>query len=448
MKFLIESRREPTVFGLVSVGLLTMLSPLLAASDSEALERYVGRPDHHYNWKQTETRKEKWGVLTRIELVSQHWRDQFWSHHLVIVRPHEVRHADIAFVFVTGDGDGRDQLEILKTLAERSGALAAVITKVPNQPLYGGRKEDALIAHTFDQYLKSGDDTWPLLFPMVKSVVRAMDTMQAVAQTNFQQKLTRFVVGGASKRGWTTWLTSAADPRVVAIAPMVIDMLNMKVQLEWSEKVYGKQSEQIHDYTELNLHQKMDQPNMRRLRSWVDPYAYRERYRIPKLLLLGTNDPYWTVDALRHYWDDLLDPKLIFQTPNAGHDLAGGKEATETLSAYYQMIAEGAPLPKMTWKFSNPGPQTARLVMSLDQKPQGARLWTAVSADRDFRDDKWSSRELTVNPATHEAEATLETPAQGYRAYLGEFLLRTASGINYRLSTEARVTPDGVREAK
>ena len=61
---------------------------------------------------------------------------------------------------------------------------------------------------------------------MTKAAVRAMDTA-----TEFLAKegvrLEKFVVSGASKRGWTTWTTGVVDKRVVAIAPLVIDMLNL-----------------------------------------------------------------------------------------------------------------------------------------------------------------------------------------------------------------------------
>ena len=333
---------------------------------------------------------------------------------------------------------------MLQVLAERAGAVAAVITRVPNQPLYDGRKEDALIAYTFDQFLQSGDESWPLLFPMVKSAVRGLDTIQAVAQKNFLQKIERFVVSGASKRGWTTWLTGASDPRVAAIAPMVIDMLNMKVQTDWAKKVYGKQSEQIRDYEEHNLVDRMDDPRMIQLRSFVDPYSYRNRYTMPKLLLLGTNDPYWTVDSLRHYWNDLPGPKLIFQTPNAGHDLAGGAQATQTLAAFFEMVADGKPLPTMDWKIadhSNPG---STIDAGVDGPVKSFRLWTADSATRDFRKERWSSQELAPAKDGKKISATVEKPAMGYRAFLIEAELVSPSGHPYKLSTEARVTPDNI----
>jgi len=269
------------------------------AARADALEDYVAKPDTNYTWKQLSRTNDADCSITHLALVSQEWREGAWRHHMQVVRPDKARNPGIAFLFITGDGDGRKNVELLKTLAQRAGAIAAVVTKIPNQPLYEGRKEDALIAYTFDQYRKSGDETWPLLFPMVKSAARAMDAVQAFAQQEYQQKIEKFVVGGASKRGWTTWLTGAVDPRVTAIAPMVIDMLNMKAQTDWAEKVYGRQSEQIRDYTDLHLVEKVDDPVMVKLRGWVDPYSYRQRYNMPKLLLLGTNDPYCTVDSLR-----------------------------------------------------------------------------------------------------------------------------------------------------
>ncbi|MCI0744623.1 MAG: PhoPQ-activated pathogenicity-related family protein, partial [Verrucomicrobia subdivision 3 bacterium] len=345
-----------------------------------------------------------------------------------------------AFLFITGDGSGTRQIPILKAVAERAGCMAAVVTKVPNQPLYDGRKEDALIAYTFDQYLKTKDETWPLNFPMVKSAVKAMDAVQEYARKEHNEQVKGFVVGGASKRGWTTWLSAAVDPRIKGMSPMVIDMLNMKVQTDWAEKVYGKQSEQIHDYVDLGLVKKLDDPDMKRLREWVDPYSYRARYNVPKLLLLGTNDPYWTVDSLRHYWHDLPGPKLVYQTPNAGHDLGGGKEATQTLAAFVQMIADKQPLPKVEWEVSGDGAVT--LSMKVDQKAREMRVWTADSQDRDFRPDKWTARELGIQAGSSKAEAKIDAPANGYRAFVGEVVLTSPTGHDYKLSTEARVTPD------
>ena len=62
---------------------------------------------------------------------------------------------------------------------------------------------------------------------------------------------------------------------------MAIDMLNMKAQIDWTEKMYGRESPQIRDYTDLNLHRKLDDPPMQSLRAAVDPYSYRGAIRCP-----------------------------------------------------------------------------------------------------------------------------------------------------------------------
>src|SRR5438093_4658446 len=108
-------------------------------------------------------------------------------------------------------------------LARKTRAPVAFLYHIPNQPLLDGKKEDALIAETFVRYLKTKDGAWPLLFPMVKSLVRAMDALQDFCKKELGLEIRRFIVSGASKRGWTTWLTGAVDPRVEAIVPVVID---------------------------------------------------------------------------------------------------------------------------------------------------------------------------------------------------------------------------------
>lgn len=426
-----------TIFGL---GLLTIAGVLQAG----ALQTYVNQPDNGYSWEQIEQERTERFTITHLKLISQTWREHEWMHHLKVVRSRQLRNPHIAFLFITGNGEGTRHLEMLKLLAERAGAVATVVTNIPNQPLYDGRREDALIAYTLDQYLKTGDETWPLLFPMVKSAVRAMDAVQEFLHEHYGQRIDGFVVSGASKRGWTTWLTAAADSRLKGIAPMVIDMLNIRAQTDWAQKVYGRQSEKIHDYVDLGLIKKDESEELKTLRGWIDPYSYRQRYTMPKLLLLGTNDPYWTVDSLRHYWNDLPPPKLVFQTPNAGHDLAGGKEAIQSLAAFYQMIADGGELPNMHWQFKDTGHGKAKLVVKISQPARNIRLWTADSVDRDFRNNKWSSRELDIKPGSAQVSAEVAMSQEGYRAYLVEALLTSPTGETYKLSTEARVIPDNI----
>jgi len=103
--------------------------------------------------------------------------------------------------------------------------------RLPQQTTDGiSRSEDAIIAYTWWHFLTQNISApyWLLRMPMTKASVKAMDAIQALtSKMNHIPTITNFVVAGASKRGWTTWTTAVVDPRVSAIVPIVIPILNM-----------------------------------------------------------------------------------------------------------------------------------------------------------------------------------------------------------------------------
>ncbi|MGE2697416.1 PhoPQ-activated protein PqaA family protein [Escherichia coli] len=73
--------------------------------------------------------------------------------------------------------------------------------------------------------------------PMAASVSQAF---RLAKKELAQQKITKFIVAGASKRGWAAWLTALSDPDVDAVVPFVMDLLDTKKSLEHIYQSYGK----------------------------------------------------------------------------------------------------------------------------------------------------------------------------------------------------------------
>lgn len=402
-----------------------------------ALFEYVRREEDVFAWTVESREKMEKGTVYRLNLTSQTWQNIVWKHALTICEPNQMRHPRHMLLFVTGGRNGgkpnKGDLETGLALAALCGARVATIHQVPNQPLFDNRKEDDLITETWLRYLKTGDETWPLLFPMVKSAVKSMDAIEELAREEWHTEIDGFVITGASKRGWTSWLTPVVDKRVIATAPIVIDVLNFRPQMKHQMDTWGKYSEQIIDYSSKGLIVEGEEnAREKQLRRMMDPYTYRKQLSLPKLLVNGTNDPYWVVDAMKLYWDDLSGPKYVLQVPNAGHGLDGGKEmALSTIAAFFQHQAGKTPLPKLTWKNDITG-EDISFRLNTSQKPLAARLWSAQSDDKDFRDSKWESRPLQVDADTF--IASVKKPTSGHVAHYGELQFQI-NGVPYSLCT-------------
>src|SRR5438067_4581493 len=264
-------RRLLPVLGLVLFGAGALLSvpvrsaaltPQAAAvsparASETALDRYVAKPDPAFAWGVSKTLPAEGATATLIDLTSQRWLTEadveqpVWKHWLVVVMPEKVT-SDIGMLFITGGRNDRNPpatpTRWLADIARDTGTVVAELRMVPNQPVvfkddptHKPRIEDDFIAYTWKHFLLTGDDRWPARLPMTKSAVRAMDAVTAFAASaaGGGNKVSRFVVSGASKRGWTTWTTAAVDTRVIAIAPAVIDLLNVEPSFIHPFRAYG-----------------------------------------------------------------------------------------------------------------------------------------------------------------------------------------------------------------
>lgn len=415
-----------------------------------ALQAYLNNSDKSFKWEVQDKMKTEGATLFRILFTSQQWRGMDWNHEMTVMVPDNLKYND-ALLFITGGSvkEGKPNThkwtENLTTsltgVARTNKAIIAILWQVPNQPLYGDLTEDALISHTLHNYLKDGDFTWPLLFPMTKSAVRAMDVVQKFAKQEVKHKISHFVVSGASKRGWTTWLTGANDKRVKAIGPMVIDVLNMPVNVDYQKEVWGDYSIEIQDYVNLGIAQQLGTKGGNDLTKMIDPYSYRKTLTMPKMIFMGTNDPYWPVDAVKNYIDSIPGENRICYTPNAGHDMGDKKKAFTTLSAFLGTTVTNGKYPVCNYSISEEKGIITLKVKSTPELLVDATLWSSDSKDQDFRDEKWTNTSL--NPA-NKAEITVEIkkPDSGFKAFYVDLKYKAPFGDDYTQSTRMFVTTD------
>ena len=394
---------------------------------SGELEAYVTQRDESFRWREIRSGRIGKVEYTEFLLTSQTWRGIEWKHQFYLLRPSGMK-ADVrsALLFVHG-GRWKPEYETetraaklpreapyFARLTEAIGAPVGILRQVPFQPIFE-RREDALIAYTLDQYLRTGEPDWPVLLPMVKSAVRAMDAMQTIARERWNIALTQFTVAGASKRGWTSWLTAAVDPRVMAAAPMVIDVLNMRAQMDLQRATWGELSDEIRDYASLDLPSRLGSERGAELLSMVDPFSYRAGLTQPKLIMLSTNDRYWPLDALKLYWSELPEPKNVIYVPNQGHGLRDAARVIGALSAVHRYAASNKTLPRTRWSFASTD-DALEIRVDADRPVARVLIWSAESATKDFREARWTSRRCRKRNEGH-----LCTVARGKMQYTAVF---------------------------
>lgn len=430
---------------------------VFAAGKETALDRYVKAPDSNYKYKLEKTLPGGGANGYVLDMTSQQYLTAaevdrpLWQHWVTITKPDTVSTSIALLIIGGGSNPSRppERLDpVLTEIARTTQAVVVELRQVPNEPVtFAGetrkRTEDGIIAYTWDKYLRTGDEKWPLRLPMTKAAVRAMDaaTDFLASEAGGKVKIDRFVVTGGSKRGWTTWTTAAVDKRVVAIAPMVIDLLNIRPSFEHHYRVYGFWAPAVGDYVKEGIMDWNNTVQYQKLMEIEEPFSYVDRLTMPKLIVNSSGDQFFVPDSSQFYFKQLKGEKHLRYVPNTDHGVTRNSDAIQTLAAFLESIVKGTKRPEFSWKVKNDG----AIEVSTKETPAAVKLWQATNPDaRDFRLEK-------IGPAYKATElkesrkgkyvARVAKPEKGYTAYFVELTYPSGGKYPFKFTTDVRVSP-------
>jgi PhoPQ-activated pathogenicity-related protein len=429
--------------------------------EKTALDAYLAKPDPAYKWTLVSTHPGDGFTTYVLELTSQTWRTSaevdrpVWTHWMTIVKPAEVK-SDKGLLFIW-QGDNTDPAPTKAQdrsvrIAKETGSVVAEVGMVPNQPLHftdspdRARYEDDIIAYTRVKHFTTKDDEWLVRLAMVKSGIRAMDATQEFmkSEAGGGVAVNQFVVAGASKRGWTTWLVGATDERVIGIMPMVIDALNSEEITRHHFEVLGFFAPSLGDYVAHGLFpHKIGTPEYQAVLGIEDPYNYRNRARltIPKFIVNASGDQFFLPDNSQFYYGALQEEKRLRYVENSKHNLAE-TDAQDSMLAWYQSVITGGKRPEYSWTKAADGTLT---VTSAD-KPKEVKLWQAHNPKtRDFRVEHLG-KAYTSSVLQPQADGTyvarVDKPAQGYTAFFVELTYESGFSVPFKFTTDVSIVPD------
>lgn len=373
-------------------------------------------------------------TLYQYRMTSQTWvpeqvvEPRRWEHRVEVFVPDNALSQTALMVVNNGVRFGDAQQtpdyasEALSEVAVQTRTVVATISDVPNQyvtfsdaPL--PKLEDDAVGHTWAHALRSeaAAPELPLHVPMAAAASRAMDL---VAEAFPERRIERFIITGASKRGWSAWLTAMADDRVVAIVPSVIDVADTSSMLVGLRKrLGGAWPVALWPYQAAGVLQQLGSPAFERLMNLMDPMQYLNepgaRLEIPKYLVSASGDDFFAPDHATDYLRRLPGQTSLRVLPNSGH---GGVRAhvTSTLVPMVRRIQVSQPLPRV---HMTPVDVTGSVQVQLTEMPVAVKVWTAENrTDRDFRHAcgvRYTPQ--TITPSEH-LSFDWAPPTQGWRA--------------------------------
>lgn len=386
--------------------------------------------------------------VNMYKLNSQSWSPaglvapQKWTHDVNIYIPRDVK-GTTALLAIDMTPD------VMIDIAQSTGTIVVSLDNIPAIGLvYQNDKtpriEDDSIGRSFELFMQDPEQRQelPLHVPMAAAISQTI----RLAQKELKPwHVNKFIVSGASKRGWASWLAGVSDPSVVAIVPFVADILNTKDVIKHMYQTYGGNWPiAFKPYYDHHVDTDIEKPAFDKLMKIEDPLQYRNsaeasRLAIPKYIVNASGDDFFPADDSHYYYDQLPGEKSMRVAPNSDH--AGiANFMQSSLIPFINRFQNHQALPTVTVAKADAANPQQRLV-TFSEKPVKVLQWTAVNADsRDFRYNcgvRYTSAPLTATDG-NTVNLSLDYSGAGWQA---RFIEATFAD-GYVATTQVYITPD------
>ena len=117
-----------------------------------------------------------------------------------------------------------------------------------------------------------------------------------------------WLVTGASKRGWTSWMIGVTQcsncVNIAGIMPLVPIMPNLLEGAHIQYQSYGGWTFAFKDYIEAGVMQWLDDDIFTEMFKFLDPLSYKERLEnMPTYIVLSSDDEFMLFDWTSMYMD-------------------------------------------------------------------------------------------------------------------------------------------------
>ncbi|KAL4239702.1 hypothetical protein ACF0H5_000506 [Mactra antiquata] len=389
----------------MAILLVLCLAYNVAMVMSTPLDDYVNKPDSTYTYNVTDVNHENGYTFYVINMTSQTWEKGFqsrpiWWHIMYVIIPDRLKSRDTGYLYIAGNKEIliRHQVTLTTEFAVSTGTICAVITLVPNEPIIfkndpdrKSRVGNSLLAWTWKSFIESEGKHPNILLhlPMTKACVRALDTIYDLSLKQKQVSIDKFLVSGLSKRGWTAWNLASVDKRVIAVAPIVMDMLHVVKNLHHVYRALGGWSFAFKSFYDVDITKNLDAPYTEQLGAIVDPIYYKDVLKTkPKYIISAGGDELFMVDDTILYFNEIKGNTYLRMVPKADHSTLGFETSILSgIKAFYSSVIKNVSLPQISWTL-NTTSTGGMITLKSNIKPLTVSYFYGTTLDgkrKDFR---------------------------------------------------------------